>query len=243
MAGRDPIAVAILADGFHLAASVFDFQKIADLIAAIERNVAPESPHAMRNLLQCVRELRELCQVGPIVEDVASVLGSDARCVRAILFDKTPQANWKVAFHQDRSIAVRKRVDVPAFGPWSVKAGVPHVQAPRRILELMLTARIHLDDCGANDGPLRVSPGSHRFGILDDAQIERLRENSVSILARAGDVLYMRPLLLHASSAARVASHRRVIHLEFSGATLPAGLEWHAPTVRDKSRARSVLAE
>jgi ectoine hydroxylase-related dioxygenase (phytanoyl-CoA dioxygenase family) len=43
----------------------------------------------------------------------------------------------------------------------------------------------------------------------------------------AGDALIMRPLLLHASSPARKAHHRRVIHLEFAPADLlPPGLHW-----------------
>jgi ectoine hydroxylase-related dioxygenase (phytanoyl-CoA dioxygenase family) len=109
-----------------------------------------------------------------------------------------------------------------------VKAGVPHVQPPVQILQSMLTARIHLDDCGPENGPLRVCPGSHHHGLLDDQAIEHLRQTAVSVLAKAGDVLYMRPLLLHASSAAISPSHRRVIHLEFAGVSLPDGLEWYS---------------
>jgi hypothetical protein len=230
MSGRDPVTAAIHADGFYLALRVLDSTQVTALVADVERNVRADAPHAVRNLLDRVPELRKLAETGPILADVEGVLGEGARCVRAILFDKTPQANWKVAFHQDRSIAVRSRVEVPGFGPWSVKAGVPHVQPPCWVLEAMLTARIHLDNCGPDNGPLRVSPGSHRLGIIDDVHIDRLRANSRSVVARAGDVLYMRPLLLHASSSAEIPSHRRVIHLEFANTLLPAGLEWNTGT-------------
>jgi hypothetical protein len=47
----------------------------------------------------------------------ASVLGADCRPVRAILFDKTPGTNWSLAWHQDRTIAVKERVLVNGFGP------------------------------------------------------------------------------------------------------------------------------
>jgi hypothetical protein len=216
----------ILSDGFHLERGVFSPLEVARLIASLERSTPPHSPHALRHLLEHVPELRPLSLSGILVEQVAAIIGSDARCVRAILFDKTAGANWKVAFHQDRSIAVERRLDAPGFGPWSVKAGVPHVQPPLSILESMLTARIHLDDCGPENGPLRVSPGSHRLGLLDDTAIERVRQTSIPVIAQAGDVFYMRPLLLHASSTAKSPSHRRVIHLEFAAVSLPSGLEW-----------------
>ena len=37
----------------------------------------------------------------------------------------------------------------------------------------------------------------------------------------------MRSLLLHASSTAATADHRRVIHLDFAARSLPAPLEWY----------------
>jgi hypothetical protein len=71
------------------------------------------------------------------------------RCfpVRAIYFDKTPDSNWNVAWHQNLTIAVRERRDAAGFGPWSVKAGVPHVQPPVELLEHLVAVRLHLDPC------------------------------------------------------------------------------------------------
>ena len=40
---------------------------------------------------------------------------------RAILFDKTPDSNWKVPWHQDVAIAVAARHDEPGFGPSPTK--------------------------------------------------------------------------------------------------------------------------
>jgi hypothetical protein len=74
-------------------------------------------------------------------------LGSVAAPVKATLFDKTPDANWLVPWHQDLTISVKERVDIDGFGPWTVKAGVLSVQPPVSILERMLAIRIHLDDC------------------------------------------------------------------------------------------------
>lgn len=58
-----------------------------------------------RNLLR-FDNIRDLADSESIRGLVTSVLGGDAFPVRAILFDKVPEANWKVPWHQDLSIAV-----------------------------------------------------------------------------------------------------------------------------------------
>ena len=143
--------------------------------------------------------------------------------VRAILFDKTPDANWNVAWHQDLTLSASRRVDWPGWGPWSVKEGMPHVQAPAEVLEQVLIVRLHLDPCGAENGPLRVLPGSHRAGRLTPAQIEEWRRQTPEVVCEVprGGALLMRPLLLHASSAATAPRHRRVIHLEYAAVAVP----------------------
>jgi ectoine hydroxylase-related dioxygenase (phytanoyl-CoA dioxygenase family) len=161
---------------------------------------------------------------------VEPALGPNAFAVRDLFFDKTMDANWKVTWHQDLTIAVRHRIDVPDFGPWSVKDGVPHVRPPVELLERMLTVRLHLDDCGEENGPLRVLPGSHQHGRLGENAIRvwRAEVPAVSCAVKRGGAVLMRPLLLHASSPARRPEHRRVIHLEFAAEELPGGLQWRS---------------
>ncbi len=183
---------------------------------------------AIRNLLD-TREIRDLARCEAIRALVEPVLGPQCFAVRGLFFDKVAGANWKVPYHQDLSIAVREKIEIEGFGPWSQKAGIVHVQPPREILERMLTVRLHLDPCGAQNGALRVIAGSHRDGKLDAAQISAARENGAEIVAEVGQggALLMRPLLLHASSPSESPAHRRVIHLEFAAQELPSGLEWH----------------
>jgi len=38
--------------------------------------------------------------------------------------------------------------------------------------------------------------------------------------------MLMRPLLLHASGRSQGVKQRRVLHIEYAGFTLPAGLDW-----------------
>ncbi len=158
---------------------------------------------------------------------VGAVLGDAARPVRGLLFDKTPAANWTVPWHQDRAIAVAGRVDVPGYGPWSVKAGVAHVQPPVGVLAAMLTVRLHLDDCGINNGPLRIVPGTHRR-LLDAAEVASAAAAGPRrpLPCPAGGAVVMRPLVLHASSPAASPSHRRVLHVEYAAAELADGLAW-----------------
>jgi len=127
-----------------------------------ERNQA-----GVRNALQRWSGVRKVATRSAIFEHVVAILGLHCFAVRAIFFDKTPGANWKVGWHQDLAIAVQSRHDVTGFGPWSIKAGVPHVRPPAAVLAAMLSARLHLDDCGPSNGPVRVVPGTHTLGVLD----------------------------------------------------------------------------
>jgi hypothetical protein len=184
--------------------------------------------YAVRNLMSLVPAVRALARGAAMRALVDPVLGAGAVPVRALLFDKTPGANWKVAWHQDLSIAVAGRVEVPGFGPWSAKAGVQHVQPPVELLRDLLTVRLHLDDCGPDNGPLLVLPGSHAAGVLSPEAVRewRRRVPPVACHVPAGGALLMRPLLLHASSAATAPRHRRVVHIEYAAGGLPGGLEW-----------------
>lgn len=183
---------------------------------------------AVRNLLDVCPEVRILAESRIVRQYVEPILGDDFLPVRGILFDKIPGANWKVPWHQDVTIAVRGRIDVDGFGPWSVKAGVCHVQPPADVLERIVSVRFHLDDCGAENGALRVIAGSHLMGKIPEDQIDRLRRNAIEQVCavRTGGALFMRPLLLHASSQSVLPDHRRVIHIDFAGVSLPGGLRW-----------------
>jgi hypothetical protein len=158
----------------------------------------------------------------------AEVIGTQARPVRAVLFDKTASTNWNLGWHQDRTIVVRQRIDAPGFGPWSVKDGLLHAEPPFEIIEAMVTARIHLDPVDADNAPLMIAPGSHRQGRIPVAEIEEQvgRLGTATCLARAGDVwLYATPIL-HASLPAARPRRRRVLQIDFSASELPCGLEW-----------------
>jgi hypothetical protein len=165
---------------------------------------------------------------GSIGRCAAAILGAGARPVRAILFDKTADNNWAVPWHQDRTIAVRERRDVPGFGPWTVKAGVVHVEPPFDIIEGMITIRAHLDDCPGDNAPLLVVPGSHRLGRLAAERTSWVarQHGHAPCLAGAGDLWIYASSIVHASERAKSPRRRRVLQIDYANEDLPGGLAW-----------------
>ena len=221
-------------DGFAIVEGVLSRTTVDHLLASLEHIGDTGSVRkrggifAVRNLLDVSPEVRELAHSEAVRALVEPVLGARFFPVRAILFDKIPDANWKVPWHQDVTIAVQERVEAEGFGPWSMKADVLHVQPPAEVLEHMISVRLHLDNCGEENGALRVIPGSHLHGRIPEEEIPAMREQTPEQVCAVGvgGALLMRPLLLHASSPSRVPGHRRVVHLDFASVQLPNGMRW-----------------
>ena len=224
----NPDQATVAADGFEVAATGLSEGEISALREAVNPVLAQHQQRGgVRNV---ARRLPNVLPVilGPLKAAARSHFRGEPFAVRILLFDKTPLSNWKVAWHQDVTIAVAHYGEVAGWGPWSRKDGVWHVRSPASVLAEMLTVRLHLDPCGAENGPVRVIPGSHRLGRLPDAGIEAAvrRADPVDCLSPAGGVLLMRPLILHSSAPAATPAHRRVLHVEFAGDLLPDGFEW-----------------
>lgn len=155
-------------------------------------------------------------------------MGLSAIPFRATLFDKSPDANWLVVWHQDTALPLRERNESPEWGPWSTKGGLLYAHAPAWALEQVVALRVSLDDSLRMNGPLRVLPDSHREGVLSQEQIEQRARNVTPIdcVAAAGSVVAMRPLTVHASSKARSDHRRRVLHIEYAASLdLGVGIE------------------
>ena len=155
-------------------------------------------------------------------------LGPGARPVRALLFDKTAGSNWALGWHQDRTIAVREKLEEPGFEIWTRKSGLHHVEPPFSLLEHMITLRIHVDDTGADNAPLKIVLGSHAVGrvALDEIPGVVERGDIVDCLAIPGDIWAYATPILHASDASRSLGHRRVLQVDWSKDNLPGKLQW-----------------
>ncbi len=217
--------------GFALRRKALSSSRLAELLNVVlpgdERSADRPAPHALRNVLWDRGEVaRALTRLG--VDDIAAeVLGGSAFAINAIYFDKTGGANWKVPCHQDLIMPVEAKVDEPGFAGWTMKAGVPHVEPPTEVLASLAAVRIHFDDCPAANGSLSVLPGSHCRGKLRDADLVALdRESFVDCEAMMGDVLVMKPLLVHRSAAALDPQHRRVLHVVYATEEPGSAIRW-----------------
>jgi hypothetical protein len=198
--------------GYRVIRSVFTEEEVARFRDEADR-IATAAGSA------CVRHLRSQSDLfGRLAMDgrLRILLPDEPVVARSILFDKTPEENWPVAWHQDLTIAVRSHADVPGYGPWSVKDGAPHVQPPADLLRNMITIRIHLDDTPADNGALAVAPGSHLHGRISAQDIASHVREPVICECRPGDVLLMSPLILHSSKRAVAPRRRRIVHFEYS---------------------------
>ncbi len=224
--------MALCADGLEFALDgaerLADAMSGADLVA-IERLLTQiNAPRAGVRLNGCPG-LGEL--VGPASAPgrlATAALGADCRPVRAVLFDKTPQNNWSLGWHQDRTVVTRERLQTPGFGPWSVQQGLHHVEPPFEVLAGMATLRIHLDDVGPGNAPLKVAPGSHLLGRVPVASIPAAvaRCGEAVCLARRGDIWAYSTPILHGSDPTCDGGRRRVLQVDYSTCDLPGGLEW-----------------
>lgn len=187
------------------------------LIRDLEGSRLRRSKAGVRHAL-CHEAIRNLA-VDPRLLNVAQeIVGNEATAFRATLFDKSPQANWLVVWHQDTALPLRLRRDAPGWGPWSIKEGVAYAHAPATALSKVIALRVHLDDSNEGNGPLKVLPGTHRRGVLSDEEIEHLVQQipAVDCLVPQGGVLAMSPLIVHGSSKTQSQVPRRVIHIEYA---------------------------
>jgi hypothetical protein len=228
----------LAANGYAILPAVYTPAQIDVMLLALESTLQRQpaastmrtesgSIYAARNVLTLWPDAAMVWRQSPLPATLMSLLGVQFGLVRILFFDKPPDRTWALPWHKDLTIAVQNN-HLPShlFSKPTLKAGVPHVEAPVEVLEQMLTVRIHLDDVTDENGPLKVIPGSHRTG-------KELRLGDVApqaVLCQRGDVLLMRPLLAHASGHSEPATHRhrRVLHLEFAGTSeLPDGYSWH----------------
>lgn len=203
-----------------------DILALREMFGAMDFRVGAR-PFAASPLLD-----RLLGQDGCFAQALTAIGLKSARPVRVLAFDKTAQNNWNLGWHQDRVIAVKQRRDVEGFGTWTVKNGVPHVEAPDMLLRQMAFLRLHLDDTPAENGALKIIPGSAEHGKLTDAATGALVKVGPVVVcdAHVGDILAVKALTLHASEPSRVPNHRRVLHVDYCALDLPSGLEWALQT-------------
>lgn len=223
----------ISAEGFAVINSVFsdsEIEKISEVIQSIDTSKETfrksEDLFAIRQFLKEIPEVTDLIFNENLKTIIKDVFGENYFVVKSIYFDKPEKSNWYVAYHQDLTISVNKKIQLENFGPWTTKQNQFAVQPPLEILENIFTIRIHLDDTDENNGALKVVPKSHAKGIYRPENIDWKVETENICSVERGGVMIMKPLLLHGSNRTTNGKKRRVIHIEFSDKELPEGLNW-----------------
>ena len=122
-----------------------------------------------------------------------------------------------IPWHQDTGLPLTNRFEMAGWGPWSEKADAAYAHAPAHALSRVIALRVPLDASTADNGPLRVVPGSHHGGVLSDQAVTQIVSTNARIecCVAQGGVIAMRPLIIHSSSKARGAKSRRVLHIEY----------------------------
>ncbi|MCU1261969.1 MAG: protein involved in biosynthesis of mitomycin antibiotics/polyketide fumonisin [Bryobacterales bacterium] len=153
-----------------------------------------------------------------LIELAEEWVGGMAVPFRATLFEKSRRTNWLIPWHQDTALPLTTRFERKGWGPWSEKAGATYAHAPDWALSRVVALRVHLDDSNADNGALRVIPGSHIQGVLTDQGVLRYVSThaEVACLTQRGGVIAMRPLLIHSSSKVQSIEPRQVLHIEYA---------------------------
>jgi hypothetical protein len=216
--------------GYSIIQQVYSEAEVRGIIEKIERADPTGADFRKTSDLFAIRRfLHVVAGIGPLLftpslRNVIDSFGPGYFPVKSIYFDKPGGSNWFVAYHQDLTISVNKRVECEGYSGWTVKGDQFAVKPPVDVLENIFTIRIHLDDADENNGALRVVPRSHLQGVARPEPTDFSMERYCNV--PSGGIMVMKPLLLHASGRSVASGNRRVIHIEFSNRHLPHELDW-----------------
>lgn len=206
---------------------VYTKREVDKLKRVLDQNLEQtRTSFAQRRLISAIPELEGLL-FNKNLRRIVQAMDEKAFLTKAVFFNKPPDANWYVTWHQDRAINVHEKIETEGFTGWTQKDEVISVLPPVEVNHNCFSIRIHLDDTNDQNGALKVLPGSHKKPLSTE-EIRLISANSIPLVTDmiAGGIHLMKPLLLHASAKSKSQKQRRVIHLEFSSTELPGELEW-----------------
>ena len=212
--------------GFEIIEGVYSEEEVNEILEGIKSKEI-ENKFGVRAFLLDKPELAELVFTENLMKIIRTISPDCDKLIKSIYFDKPPHANWVVNWHQDLTINLVEKIEVPAYKNWRVNSERVVVQPNKEMLESIFTIRIHLDDCTKENGALRVIENSHKKGVIDIKEWTKHKEGNEQICeVRKGGIVIMKPLILHSSKRTENKKNRRVIHIEFTDQELPIGLKW-----------------
>lgn len=212
--------------GFQIIEKLYSSEAIDDILKILA-TLDLEQQFGIREFLKSHPILQQKVFTPKLLKLVQSIAPNCNTAIKSIYFNKPPQANWIVQWHQDLTINLVAKKTAAGFKNWRTLPERTVVQPHLDILKSIFTLRIHLDDCTKANGALRVIESSHRNGVIDIQKWLKTKKGIEHICeVPRGGVLLMHPLILHASRRTENQLSRRVLHIEFCDQGLPNGLQW-----------------
>jgi len=215
-------------DGVEIVKNFISPALIAEIKDELKGSDIKIKSYGLSHAHKKLSSVKQLVESEQLVNLAIKILGSRPSTLRVIYLDKTKKGNWFLPWHQDIRAAINKKDENLKWEGWSYENDINYVQLPREVLEKMVTFRINLDDANEDNACLQVIPGSHIFGVLSNEKMKKVVNTStlVNCCVKAGDLVLMRPHILHASSKSKNPSSRGVLHIEYCAYPLPKGLHW-----------------
>ena len=129
--------------GYELLADFLPAAELADMRAEFNQIEPAKSSGGIRNAERQFASVARYIQSGSARAQAKRYLTGSPQLVRAILFNKTALNNWMVPLHQDKTVCLTSKIADPAWGPWSIKDDVLHVQPPIHVLDSMDHSHSH----------------------------------------------------------------------------------------------------
>jgi len=228
----DNIKDSMQQDGFSIVQHFFSDEYMDEIIVQLDKHNALQYDRKVVsdfNLINSVPFIHNLVYSKQLTSFVEQVLGGNFFPINAFVLDKTKDSNWGLDWHQDLKIAVKNKIETVNYSNWTVESGIPHVIAPKEVLEKKLSVRIHLDHCFVDNGAILVAPKSHKNGIIQSkTEIEKIISNeTIYCEVEKGGIMFITPLLLHKSPYSTTDKKRRILQIDYVGINLSNGLEWY----------------
>lgn len=212
--------------GFAIKESIYSIEEVDRILAYLDSKEI-SGQFGVREFLFKNPEIVNIILNRRLLEAIKQIAPNCRKSIKSIYFDKPPNSNWIVNWHQDLTINLQNKIEVAKYKNWRQNDQRTIVQPNRALLENIFTIRIHLDDCTKENGALRLIEKSHLNGTINIKEWMETKNGTESICeVRKGGILIMKPLTLHSSRRTENKKNRRVIHIEFTDHELPDGLNW-----------------
>lgn len=212
--------------GFEIIENVYSKNEVHEILELVNSK-GIENKFGVREFLFDHPEIAKKVFTNKLIKIIRDISPNCRKSIKSIYFDKPPNANWIVSWHQDLTINLANKKNTLNFKNWRISRERVTVQPNTELLENIFTIRIHLDDCTRHNGALKVIENSHQRGVIQIKEWMKNKEGVEKICeVKKGGILVMKPLILHSSKRTENHKNRRVIHIEFTDQELPIGLDW-----------------